>query len=654
MVLERIFKDKDYWQEDAFNRIKSELLSVKDNRFVQYSNTAATHLVCVYGKAQVGKTTLILNMIGLKDDKCKKDVADVLRGGIARGNSSTSTAIIYSQSDSDLYGIRIETLEGQNLNADVEYCTKDEMLNKLEDIRSKVEDNNFSNKEILHIFIPKNYFSSSESDNKNKISILDLPGDESRNIKEKAHVKSLMTRYIPLSSVCIITCTANEIQSLENLELPNNIEWKNLPHKFFVVVTKSYSVGNIKDYFKQQDNTFKHFKDFLQNQYNYNLSRILGKRYKTKIFLLDLGDSFVRLCKELQNEKDCREVIETRNDYLDSLRDSILGSKSNNLLSCVKELKVIVNQMDKKEIQRLESIKENKEDELKKLSKYKEDFEKKSNEYESDSKNNESHINELKNLKKELVSNVTSYSDDLIAKVKKEVEEKPLYKTKNGINYFYDKDKICLTTICNDLSNRLKTIVSRMRSLMEEKDVIINHSDLANKIYSQFVNEYESKLYPPSNLFNRLIGNKRKIDLRSAYDYIQKIKKIIDSKMRSEFIENIDNKIGEYSKGLETTKGLLKSTSNRKKLEEVKIECIKEELKVNSEELAAVEYKKDKDIQTLNGFLNHAREAYFSQRNEIFNNINSKDTSSTAKFFNIVLLGIIDKDYKLILNASNE
>ena len=129
MALDRLFHDKGYWQEDAFNRIKSELLSVKDNRFVQYSHTAATHFVCVYGKSQVGKTTLILDMIGLKDE-CKRDVAEVLRGGIALGNSSTSTAIIYSQSESDLYGVRTETLEGKILSA-VEDCTSDGMRQKI-------------------------------------------------------------------------------------------------------------------------------------------------------------------------------------------------------------------------------------------------------------------------------------------------------------------------------------------------------------------------------------------------------------------------------------------------------------------------------------------------------------------------------------------
>ena len=128
-------------------------------------------------------------------------------------------------------------MEGKILSA-VEDCTSDGMRQKIQSIRSDVEKNSFSNKAILHIFIPKNYFSSSEKEN--KISILDLPGIESRNIHEKAHVESLMTRYIPISSVCIIACLASDIQSLEKEEMPNGLDWKKLDTKFYKI--KNYLI----------------------------------------------------------------------------------------------------------------------------------------------------------------------------------------------------------------------------------------------------------------------------------------------------------------------------------------------------------------------------------------------------------------------------
>ena len=657
MALNRIFKNKDYWQEDAFNRIKSDLLSVKDNRFVQYSHTAATHLVCVYGKSQVGKTTLILNMIGIKDDEYKKDVAEVLRGGIALGNSSTSTAIIYSQSDSDLYGIRIETLVGEKRTANVEYFTSDEMRQKLKSIRDDVEKNVFSNEKILHIFIPKSYFSSSESEN--KISILDLPGIESRNIQEKAHVESLMTRYVPLSSVCIITCTANEIQSLEKLELPNNIDWKNLHHKYFVVITRSYCAGNIKSYFDKphKEREPKLFLDFLRDEFKKELSKILGKDYKTKIFLLDLGDSIVSLCNELKCEDDRKEVIKTRDSFLSSLRESILSSKGNNLLSCIKELEVIVNKIEDNKIQRLKDNKKEKEDKLKRLGEEIEVLNTNCNNYRSESQIIEDNIKIDKRLEEDLLMAATSFAFSLITRVKKEIEEKSLFKNKHSIRYFYDKDKNCMKAIQNHLMNHLdETVGSKVRSLMEDSDLNIDFypSSIANSIYFKFVSEYESKLYPPSSLFKKLLGKSSKIDIQSAFDYIQQIDTIIQSEIRFSVISKCEAIIGKKQEKSKSCKDLLNKGEKKIKSKNADIEHIKNEIDANNEELAAVEYQKMHDEQTLKGFLKHAEEAYTSQRDKIYMEINSNNTSPTDKFFYVILLGIIDKDYKNISNASNE
>lgn len=657
MVLERIFHDKDYWQEDAFNRIKSDLLSVKGNRFVQFNHTAATHLVCVYGKSQVGKTTLILNLIGLKDDDCKKNVAEVLRGGIALGNSSTSTAIIYSQSDSDdSYGVGIETLDGKK-TANVEYCTSDKMPEMLASIRGKVESNEFSDNWILHIFIPKSYFTLSESES--KISILDLPGVESRNIQEKAHVESLMTRYIPLSSVCIITCTANEIQYLEkNIELPNNIEWKSLPHKFYVLITRSYSVGNIKDYFKSPRNQRKtRFRDFLLNQYKEDLSPILGKDYKTKIFPLDMGASFERLCtEELQNKEDCDEVTETRDSILFSLRESILCSKGNNLISSIKELRVIVNEIENNKIRRFKENRKEKEEKLNRLGEKIERLKTNCNDYRSESQNIEDNIKTDKRLKEDLLNAVTSFADNLIIRVKKEVEEKSLFKDKNGIRYFYDKDRICMKVIQNHLMTHLdETVGSKVHSL----NIDFYPLSIANCIYSKFVNDYESKLYPSSSSsflkkLSELFGSSRKIDIQSAYGYIQQIKTIIQSEIQSSVINKCDDIISNKQEELNRCKYLLNKEEQNIKSKEKDIKRIIVEIDTNKKELTAVENQKMQDEQTLNGFLKHAEEAYKSQRSKIFEEINSNNTSPTDKFLYIVLLGIIDKEYSNITNTSNE
>ena len=96
MEWSHFFLNKVDWQRKTFEMIKKDLISARDNHFVKYDCAEENHLVMIYGKSQVGKTTLILNMIGIKTE-CFFEVYETLRAGVPRGNSSTSTAIIYTK-----------------------------------------------------------------------------------------------------------------------------------------------------------------------------------------------------------------------------------------------------------------------------------------------------------------------------------------------------------------------------------------------------------------------------------------------------------------------------------------------------------------------------------------------------------------------------
>ena len=61
-------------------------------------------LAILYGKSQVGKTTLILALMGIKSDSFKK-VEDILRAGREKGKSSTSIAIKYGYSNDSFWYI---------------------------------------------------------------------------------------------------------------------------------------------------------------------------------------------------------------------------------------------------------------------------------------------------------------------------------------------------------------------------------------------------------------------------------------------------------------------------------------------------------------------------------------------------------------------
>ena len=61
-------------------------------------------LVVIYGSTQIGKTSLILHIMGVLPEY-QREVYHVLRAGQEYGDSSTITAVFYHVSGTDFYGI---------------------------------------------------------------------------------------------------------------------------------------------------------------------------------------------------------------------------------------------------------------------------------------------------------------------------------------------------------------------------------------------------------------------------------------------------------------------------------------------------------------------------------------------------------------------
>lgn len=664
IMLNHIFQDKDKWKEDTFNLIKNELLSVKNNRFVRYNQSSSTHLVCVYGKSQVGKTTLILNMIGLKEE-WKKEVSDVLRGGVTRGNSSTSTAIIYSQNVSDItsesgkYGLRIETVDSSVESSSFEYFNSDEMKCRLQVIRDKVENNEFSTETILHISIPYKYFSSSVGHN--KISILDLPGVESRNKKERAHVESLMTRYIPLSSVCIIACPANVIQSLENEEISKNIDWKKCPHKFLLVLTNSYSDGSIKSYFNtpRKQRTVP-FENFVKDRYQVELTKVVGNN-KIEVFPLDLGDSFERLLSdEICDSEDCEEIRSTRDSILSALQVSIVQHKGEQLISTIKELRVIVEQLDQQKIALLKEKKKDVEEEMDANGHKGKKYQDKLDCYQRQLEEIQGDRDLLCERRKEIetLSRVAStITQTIVSSVRNDIVSRKL--SKDGC--LNDPQKICLATISNNLTASIdKQATSKAMSLMRKCDLPVDlySSKIVNSIYYKFTKMYEDKMYPqPSGFIQRVFGNTPKITLVDFYRALQNIEQIIREEIRSLIISqcfcHIDKKNNDYQDNIGMLKRHIKSYKDKIQSLKDSDDTLKEKIQGIYDEIEIVESQKERDKQTLNQYLEYCEIAYLCQRDGIIEKVNSS-ISKEERFIHMLFLGVIDKEYNVILNTSNE
>lgn len=657
MILQQILQDKDNWKRDTFQILKKNLLSVKSNRFIQYGETQETHLVCIYGKSQVGKTTLILNMIGLKDEECKQKVSQVLRGGVEKGNSSTSTAIIYTQSETNDYCVRIETLDGNIIKENVE-CTPDEMIRQLQSIRNDVENNALSSKGILHIAIPKDYFSPTIK--RKKLTILDLPGIESRNLNERAHVESLMSRYIPMSSVCVITCNASQIQSLENEELPNGIDWKSFPQRFVVVLTKAYIDGTIKEYFKKnRTQRTQSFKDFVQEKYRNELTNVIGKNCQTEVFPIDVGESFNKLYNnELTNDDDRKELLLTRNSLLDALHEFVEKQKGERLLSTIKELRFIVEKYDNEKNENLENSKNNYGEENEKLNDKLRKEKKNIEHYSNDMSEIERRITnknyEINQIKETLNNAIVDYSKNVIKNIKEAVTKLGLVKEQDDEPYFKDNGKKLKKEIYNCLDNlfdnKIKVPFYESMDKLNVTDEIYG-SVIVNSIYNDFIFKYERELYPELSLWEKL-WDKSKVKLTNAYSYIDEIKNTIFLNIPT-FDSKINRTLNETKQERNEIKQLINKSNERIIKYEERIKENKKKINEFNELIETVKSQKQKDEQTIETYLTYAKEAYINQRNEIIRKINSNITP-TEKTLQIFLLGIIDNDYKNLIKNTDD
>lgn len=655
MEWNQLFLKKEDWQRKTFEMIKSNLISAKDNRFVRYDNTEENHLVMIYGKSQVGKTTLILNMIGLKPD-CFSEVYETLRAGVPRGNSSTSTAIIYAKSINEQYGCALSSMNAI-FSKDTQYYDKKEMISHLEKIRQQVENNRVPQDNILFIYIPKNYFIQDST--ADSISIMDMPGIESRNHKEDIHVQNLMTKYIPISSVCIIACRSNEIQSLETLALPNHLEWKRMEHRFILVITHAYNDGTTKQYFRTTPSKrTSNFYDYVVDAYTQEIRKILGTKNQTEVYPVDVGDTLTRLCnEEIKRDSDRKEIIETKDRVLSNLRKSIIGHKGERLNSALMDLDVIIEHYGEDEIKRIDeeiSVLCSKIDNKNNLiNRTDHDIDKLSGE---DSEQDEllSEIKELEKVSGQFNSLLYSCVSDLSSQTKQYILEHSLFKSKGNDDYLKDKEHSVLSFIRATVSASVEANIQKLNKLIRqaEIDIILNSAQIETEADS-FILEEQDSIYPPKK---GIFSIKEKVFLDSVEAICVSIRGSINKHLNSyvnDCVSEIWKHISEKRQQINRINSSIKQKQSRMQNYRLEIKSLEKQIEELKSSKDAIEQKKAQDQKTLETYLQYAERAYIEQRTNVILQIN-KSKSADDKLLLILFLGVLDKNYQKVTGGINE
>lgn len=657
---EYYYNKKDNWKYDAFQRIKNQLLLVHDNEFVRFDSSAPKHLAVVYGKSQSGKTTLILTMIGIKQDpEIFQKVYNTLRAGIPKGNSSTSTAIIYSKSKNDSYGCAAFALNGSEDK--ITYFDNEEYLeDMLIKIRKEVEENKRPFDIILHIHIPKKYFDN----NDDNIAILDMPGVGSKNTKEIGHVEALMNRYIPIASVCIVVWPPDEISSLKTDVILNKAHWTQMEHKYILVLVRAYSNQRILSLWKKSS-LQTDFWGFVVNEYNKALKNELGEINKIEIYPIEVGESYNKLCGKKTEIKVARETA------LKSLKSAILNRNGDKLVTSLKNLQkkveadssAISNVIEKeKELckKKIRTAEQN----LEQTEKYQEIITKK-----IEKNNNYKKIEKLNTLKNEIL-NISVSTDNIYSIFTEEADRKEFKVHKNhGRKYYYrkfDDDnsdygrvfELFREIVFSQCEIHVKqyekwdyTFQSSEDSLAFKKtqndpilsEISIKKSEIRYHILietDKILNNCIDKLSP-----NKMLDHIYLDEIETCCDYVCVKLEQIFSKECKKIISKIERKIAainKYSKRLQIRMTIIESNLFQYKS---KIKDLEKDLSIIERDEQQYKENVEKDKATLALYRKHVNEAFEAQKRQIICSINLC-TSSDERMMYLLLLGIIEKEYE--------
>lgn len=199
----------------------------------------------VYGRTQVGKSTLILNLLGLRPDAIGV-VSTVLRGGRATGYSSTAVPTEYRCSHDEHWRI--------HWSAKTHKCASDcEAEAEFAQVRKAMEQNAVSpTAGVCVVEIPARHFDN-DTTGARDTRILDLPGIEAADSVEREFVERVARSLVPNADLILLVGRADDLSFLspEHVALPGIADWQCSPRRFRIVTTYSFTPESVREFARE-------------------------------------------------------------------------------------------------------------------------------------------------------------------------------------------------------------------------------------------------------------------------------------------------------------------------------------------------------------------------------------------------------------------
>lgn len=228
-MLQDVFQEIVSWEKKPI----SELLGT-----VSEGNSEYSKQIIMYGPTQVGKTTLILDLIGIKEEK-RSELDKILRGNSKSGCASTSSAIVYGKWDRDCFGIATRNIHDSE-DKTLEELSPEQMKERITSINSQNRSGDkatLKRSDIYCFYLPSSYFDDF-SPLKN-LQIIDLPGFGERNEKMRKHADEIASFISGFAAGAVVVVRSQNIQKLES----DYKEFINKHHINHLAIAVSYAAA---------------------------------------------------------------------------------------------------------------------------------------------------------------------------------------------------------------------------------------------------------------------------------------------------------------------------------------------------------------------------------------------------------------------------
>jgi hypothetical protein len=207
-------------------------------------------VVAFYGPSQVGKTGIILRLLGLAE-KHHAEIESVLRGGRQAGDSATVTALRYTASSDDTWEVPalVQGPKGievrQRKQPDNEAACK--AFKELRHALTVGGQGRFVPEDPLPVGIPLRLFGR-DVDRETIPVMVDLPGEGSSDLSEQTHVPLLVRKWLQCASSIVVVLRLENIVQLSRLRFGGEQDngWLFWPGDLVVVTTYALSAESIR------------------------------------------------------------------------------------------------------------------------------------------------------------------------------------------------------------------------------------------------------------------------------------------------------------------------------------------------------------------------------------------------------------------------